>query len=144
MCAHTQNKQSAQDAQWAAGANLAAFRRPNPPGRDRGQTCFGHPYLAAFSQTEFGQDHIWPQFTGRIWPSSFAEFGRFLLTEWRMWPILFLVGPEGWAEGVGGPKISRFFFSLPLEISFFLLSLGFFVEFWCLKHRDAHIARLVV
>ena len=34
-----------------------------------------------------------------------------------------------------GPKISRFFFSLPPEISFFLLSLGgLLVEFcWCLK-----------
>ena len=37
-------------------------------------------------------------------------------------------GPKGWwPEGVGarrggGPKISRFFFSLPPEISFFLLS----------------------
>ena len=37
-----------------------------------------------------------------------------------------LKGPKG-----GGPEISRFFFSLPPEISFFLLSLvGLLVEFW--------------
>ena len=45
--------------------------------------------------------------------------------------------PEGW----GGPKISRFFCSLPPEI-FILSSLsgGFLVEFWwCLKRRDAQI-----
>ena len=56
-------------------------------------------------------------------------------------------GPKGWGpEGVGarrggGPKISRFFFSLPPEISFFCLSLGgLLVEFWwCLKRRDAQM-----
>ncbi len=33
-------------------------------------------------------------------------------------------GPEGWGLKGGGPKISRFFFSLPPEISFFLLRPG--------------------
>ena len=43
-------------------------------------------------------------------------------------------GPKGWGPE---PEISRFFFSLPREISFFLLSLGgLLVEFWwCLKRR---------
>ena len=43
------------------------------------------------------------------------------------------VGPERW-----GPKISRFFFPLPPQFSFFSPSLlVFFVEFWwCLKRRD--------
>ena len=41
----------------------------------------------------------------------------------------------------GPPKFSLFFFSLPPEISFFLLSLrGLLVEFWwCLKRRDAQM-----
>ena len=47
--------------------------------------------------------------------------------------------PKGGGPKGGGPKISRFFCSLPPEISFFLLSLGgLLVEFWwCLKRRDA-------
>ena len=64
----------------------------------------------------------------------------------RIWPILFLVGarrgggPEGWGPGGVGAQIFALFFSLPPEISFFLLSLGvcFLVEFWwCLKRQDA-------
>ena len=35
-------------------------------------------------------------------------------------------GPKGGGRRGGGPKISRFFCSLPPEISFFLLSLGVF------------------
>ena len=48
-------------------------------------------------------------------------------------------GLEGWGPEGGGPKISRFFFPLPLPFSLFLsLSLGgLLVEiWWCLKCRD--------
>ena len=47
------------------------------------------------------------------------------------------VGPQGWAPKGGEPKISRFFFPLPPQFSFFLPSLrGLLVEFWwCLKRR---------
>ena len=67
---------------------------------------------------------IWPSLIGRIWPifggggprtvgpRRVANLGRWA----RRW-----VGPKG-----GGPKISRFFISLPQEISFFFLSLGVF------------------
>ena len=44
-----------------------------------------------------------------------------------------MVGPRRvWAPKGGGPKISRCFFLLPPQVSFFLLTLGGrFVEFWC-------------
>ena len=77
-----------------------------------GQTCFGHPYLAAFGQTEFGQYHIWPKFTGRIWPSLFDRIWPIFVDRiWpdRIWPIFcFGEGPQGWGpNGVGaegGPE----------------------------------------
>ena len=47
-------------------------------------------------------------------------------------------------EGRGGPKISRFICSLPPEISFFLLSLGFLVEFWWLRVFIALVVDAVV
>ena len=44
-------------------------------------------------------------------------------------------GPKG-----GGPKFRAFFFSLPSEISLFLLSGGLLVKFWwCLKRRGAQM-----
>ena len=78
-----------------------------------GQTCFGHPYLAEFGQTEFGQYHIWPKLTRRIWPSLFGRVWPIFVDRiWpdRIWPILFLVGarrgggPEGWGRRGGGPE----------------------------------------
>ena len=52
-------------------------------------------------------------------------------------PFLLNMGPKGGAPKGGGPKISRFFFPLPPQFSFFSPSLGGpFVEFWwCLKRR---------
>ena len=46
-------------------------------------------------------------------------------------------GPEGWSPERWGPKISRFFFPVPPQNSFFFaLSGGLLVEFWlCLKRR---------
>ena len=46
-----------------------------------------------------------------------------------------------WAQELGSPKFRAFFFSLPLENSLFLPSLGsFLVEFWwCFKCRDAQM-----
>ena len=48
---------------------------------------------------------------------------------------------RGGGRRVGGPNFRAFFFSLPLEISFFLLSLGgLLMEFWwCLKRRHAQM-----
>ena len=74
-----------------------------------GQTCSGHPYLAEFGQTEFGQYHIWPKLTGRIWPSKFDRiWPNFVDRFWpdRIWPIFcFDEGPEGWGpEGVGAHR----------------------------------------
>ena len=60
-------------------------------------------------------------------------------------------GPEGLgARRVGGPEISRFFFTLPPQNSFFSsLSGGPFVEFWCFRRpgrSNVHVwgSRVVV
>ena len=49
--------------------------------------------------------------------------------------------PEGWGPERWGPEISRYFFPLPPQFSFFSHSLlVFFVEFWwCLKRRGAQM-----
>ena len=97
-----------------------------------------------------------PDLAIRIWTYlAKPNFGQY-----HIWPFYFLeevVGcssPKGWgaqtwkkcgprrvrAPKGGGPKF-RAFFSLPPEISFYLLSLGgLLVEFWwCLKRRGAQM-----
>ena len=100
-----------------------------------GQTWFGHLYLAAFGQTEFGQYHVWPFF---FWWGGgvFEGWGvRGVGARRGGCPDPEKVGPGGLGprrvggpKG-GGPKISRFFF--PTFALFVSLSGG--LVFWCLE-----------
>ena len=106
--------------------------------------CFGHPYLAAF-----GQNHIWPiPHLAKInWPQLailiWAEFGQGQTAFGLFFVLVRARKGGGGADGVGGAKFRAFFFSLPPEMSFFLLSLGVFSwNWWCLKRRGPKCARL--
>ena len=120
---------------------------------DFGQSRFGHPDLTNFGQSNFGQSQFWPI---QFWPIQF--FGQcggapkvgapkggapqgWGPEGWGAKPRkVRLWGPEGWGLEQWGPKISRFFFSLSRHIFFFFPSLLVcFVEFWCLKRRDAQM-----
>ena len=79
-------------------------------GTSFGQTCFGHPYLAEF-------DRSWPDRIGQFFVLVRARRGG---APAEGWDVRRVGGPKG-----EGPKILRYFFSLPPENSFFLLSLGF-------------------
>ena len=93
-----------------------------------GQTWFGHPYLAAFGQTEFGQT-AFGQFC-LWWGHGGVGAGARKSGARRVGGRARRVGPEGWGpEGWGPkggePKILRFFCSLPPEIHSFFSLWGF-------------------
>ena len=72
-------------------------------------------------------NRIWPSLFGRIWPNRIWPILFYRIWPNRIWPIFFCGVVGGLGRGGGpkgrGPKNSLFFFSLPPEISFFLLSL---------------------
>ena len=132
---------------------------------DVGQSRFGHPDLTNLGQSNFGQSIFGHRGFGRpilakanFGQSNFGQsnFGQSNFGQSNYLANIFAKprksgGPEGWGpEGWGnegwsperwGPKISRLFFPLPPQFSFFSPSLlVFFVEFWwCLKRRGAQI-----